>query len=1137
MLFAFGMFSVLGLSPFKGALSRFVVLFDLVDGGRWPLAIAGTLGSFIAVVYSIRLIQAVCFGSEDRSGLPSLRTEFLWMGLTGALGLLTAFMNFFGDAVAEVSMVLFKVHGHVPHAEGTWPWVVLVPYLGAFALFALGRYKGLRDAGAVGLALATVGLAAGSPDLDATSRVFASLFAALMLFATFYSTSFMRRDAGDRHFYFYFMLVLGSLMGLATSRDLGTFYVFWELLTWSGYFFVIHTGRPAALRAGARYFIMCVGGAYLMQLGIVAVAVYGGSFAFDNVGLALTSMPTSVAWLVAICFLVGLGVKAGLVPFQAWLPEADPAAPTHAAGAMSAVLTKAGFLGVLKILIPSLGAGAALTVAGNLSAGLLLSASGVLSLLYGEWQAWRQSDLKRLLAYSTMAQIGEIAAVLGLFSAFAVTASVAHIISHGIMKMLLWLAAGVAIFITGSRRVEDLAGLRDRAPWVSVAFAVGIFGILGLPPFIGFYSKFALVLAALDAGAWPVGAAILLGGFIAMLYYGRLARLVLFASGPTDAGRAPLAMVLPVVGLGALVLAFGLYPEPLFQISQTIAIEMGGGEYAPSWWQHLNVQWTWTTVVGAVGALVVLGAGGNQPKRAAVWSVVAVVATLATLTIEARAFDVLGLAAAGVVLVVGALNLIYSAGYFVHHGARVGRFMAMFLLMMVGLIGIAGASDLLTFLFFWELMSSWPLYVAIVHDESPTSLREGFKYFTVNMAGAALMFFGVGVLASGAGSLAIAELTTVPPRPLVVGAVFVLIGAAMKAAMLTLRVDYQMHPATAPTPVSGYISSVLLKSGPLAAFKLIHLVGAGALASAVGVLFRLDLLSLGLAVIGAVTAFIAALAAMLQTSMKRLLIYSTVAQLGYIMCALTLGDPLSVAGGLMHTVNHALLKNTLFLGAGAIIAQQHIDSLDQLGGAARRMPWTFAAFAVAGLSLAGVPPMNGFASKWLIYVGAMTSGHPFIALLLLGASLGTLAAVLKFIHAAFLGPVSEPSSRLREAPLEMLVPMVLLVAASVVLSFVPGVVLVPVAMVQASLGMTPVEVTLWGGLPGPYGWHPAALGLPLIGFFTLGWLLLARSPRRAVINHTCGEEIKPDRLRLGAGQLFQSPKKLLRSVQNLRGKA
>ena len=115
--------------------------------------------------------------------------------------------------------------------------------------------------------------------------------------------------------------------------------------------------------------------------------------------------------------------------------------------------------------------------------------------------------------------------------------------------------------------------------------------------------------------------------------------------------------------------------------------------------------------------------------------------------------------------------------------------------------------------------------------------------------------------------------------------------------------------------------------------------------------------------------------------------------------------------------------------------------------------------------------------------------------------------------------------------------MVLLVAASVVVSFVPGVVLVPVAMVQASLGMAPVEVTLWGGLPGPYGWHPAALGLPLIGFFALGWSLLARSPRRGVINHTCGEEIEPDRLRLGASQLFQSPKKLLRSVQHFRGKA
>ena len=409
------------------------------------------------------------------------------------------------------------------------------------------------------------------------------------------------------------------------------------------------------------------------------------------------------------------------------------------------------------------------------------------------------------------------------------------------------------------------------------------------------------------------------------------------------------------------------------------------------------------------------------------------------------------------------------------------------------------------------------------------------------MIGASFLFFGVATLAVGANGLsfdAVREAaTTMPVWNLSVGLGCMLLGFAMKAAMFTVRVDYQMHPATAPTPVSGFISAVLLKSGPLFAFKFLLLIGTGVLASRFGLFLRLEPFSYALVLTGAVTAIFAGLMAVIQTGIKKLLIYSTVAQLGYVMCALSLGDSLSVAGGLAHLANHALLKNTLFLAAGAILAQAHITSLDDLGGLARKMPITFAMFLFAGLSLSGMPPLNGLGSKWLIYEGAFLSGHPFVALLLMGASLTTLAAILKFIHAAYMGTSSTISEKMQEAPMTMLIPMFVMNGISLAITMFPGLLLVPISHIQSAIGLHPIDVTWFGPLPGPYGWHPLALLVPFLLVIAIGSAVLYLPGRKfkRVHAHTCGVEADPQKNRLASAHLYATPDRLIRKVLFIKG--
>ena len=1152
---AFGLFSLLGLSPFKGAMSRFLVVYELVGEDLWFLAGAATLASIIAGIYSIRIIQEICFAQPEQvetlpqSTQTSAQSDFSFTSPVSwflmLLCLLTALMNFFPEPVAHVAKLLFGLHSELPHIEGPWPMLSVLPYVGAFGLLLIGFFsERLRNGAAILLAAATLGTIVLSGGHDPVSYLFALLFAVVMLAVTVYSVAYMDHERDRNAYYFFLFLMSGSLIGLAMVEDIGSFYMFWELMTWSSYLLIVQPRTREALLAGERYFVMCLGGAYVMLLGLIWLAREVGGFDFSIVYAHATSLEPITATLIGLLLFVGFAVKAGVVPLHSWLPVAHPAAPSPVSAPLSSILTKAGLLGTIKLII----LGLALVNLHSLS--MAIVALGILSLLYGEIMAWRQSDLKRMLAYSTIAQVGEIVALVGLATTLSTTAGLTHILTHGMMKTLLFLGAGAFIYRAGSRQIADLAGIGRAMPVTALAFTLGLLAIMGLPPFAGFYSKFLMIHASISAGMPAVAAALLVGGVIGVLYYGRLIRVILFDPAPQSSAAgtpAPLLMQLPLAALALLLLAGGLMPDTLLslaaqagqRIAEILDVTPAAGDALGA--ITLHVTWPSAAIACAIGAVLTYLCRGNLRPFAAPVAILTLIVAGYLLYGERSMFEPLTLAFASIVLGLGLLNILYTVGYFAHHGHRMERFLASFILMIGGLVGIARADDLFSFFFFWEIMSSWALYFAITHEETAEALREGFKYFLFNMIGASFLFFGVATLAVGAKSLSFDAVRvaaqTMPLWTLGLGLGSALLGFAMKAAMLTVRVDYQMHPATAPTPVSGYISAVLLKSGPVFAFKFLMLMGLGVLASRFGLLARIEPFNYALVLIGATTALYAGLMAVIQTGIKRLLIYSTVAQLGYVMCALALGDSLSVAGGLAHIANHALLKNTLFLAAGAILAQAHVTSLDDLGGLAKRMPVTFAMFLFAGLSLSGMPPFNGLGSKWLIYEGAMLSGHPFVAIMLMGASLTTLAAVLKFAHAGFMGAPSAVSAKMHEAPWTMLLPMLAMNGVSLAISLFPGLLLVPVSRIQVALGLDPVTASWFGPLPGPYGWHPLVLIIPFALIMLAGWALMVLPGRgfKRVHSHSCGVDIDPLKTRVASADLYATPDRLIRKVLFVQG--
>jgi formate hydrogenlyase subunit 3/multisubunit Na+/H+ antiporter MnhD subunit len=1142
--FAVAALAIMGLPPFPGFTSKFLMLYAAATSGHIGVAAVMLLGGVIAIVYYARVLNILYF--QPYQGEARLREAPAAM--LASIGVLAAALVLGGLApawqialVARVGDLAALTGAGAPQFATPWVGPALVPCLGGLLVYAIGRFSApARDAAAAALAIVTVAVVALDGALDPTAKLFALLFSGVCGLMIVYSLGYIGRAAAANRYYFFAFLMTGSLIGLATTQELNGFYVFWELMTWTSYFLVIHEETEKARRAGFVYLLMCAAGAHVMQLGIVLLHAQTGSFAFSALADKAATLPLAVGAAIVACFFVGFAVKIGLVPLQSWLPLAHPEAPSSVSGPLSGILTKAGVLGFVKVLSIGFGAGALARYAIlGVDAGTALMALGCLTLIYGEIRALFEPELKRMLAFSTIAQVGEIAVVLGIGTALADDAALLHVVNHAMMKTLLFYAAGAFILTTGKRRIEDLAGLGRVMPFTAGAYALASFAIMGLPPFSGFVSKFFMIYAAAMSGHVGVAALMLLGGVIAVFYYARVVSYLFYHpyKGAEGVREAPAAMLTAIGVLAAAIVVCGVAPgwqiDLVARVGDLAALR---GALASGPLPGLVADWPIGATIAMVGAAVVFIAGRVSPVWAGRIAVATLIAALAGVLGQAGRYDLLSFCFAVLIAGVGALNMLHATAYLAD-SHRQGRFFAAFTVMIAGLIGMTYAKDILSFFAFWELMSSWALWAAISHEETAAARREGFKYFMFNTVGASFMFLGLALIAARAGTFELAALgaalKALPPAAVAPGVALVFLGLVMKAAMLPVRIDYQMHPALAPTPVSGYISSVLLKSGPWGVLKLFVLFGGAELFNKLGgEVNGQPVLLYVISVIAAVTILYAGAMAALQNGIKLLLIYSTVCQLGYVLLGVSLGTSLGVAGGLMHFVNHMLLKDALFLVAGAAMAGSHATMLDELGGLGRRMPFTFGVFLLSGLSLAGVPPLNGFSSKWLIFVAAFQSGHWALGAAAMIGSVFTLAAVMKFAHEAFMGTPTAKALAAKEAPLAMRIPMGALAAASVVFGFLPGLLLVPIAAIERELGFTPIAASFLGPLPGLEGWSPLMLSALTLLFFALllPWLKLGRGAEVVRTNiHLCGVvDLAPEAMRPSAERLYETPDAVLR---------
>ncbi len=432
------------------------------------------------------------------------------------------------------------------------------------------------------VARATWTLGAITLRFDGLSLLLAALVLTLTTVVLLYSGPYIGRGAGGEKHYALLLLLCAAIIGLGSAGDLFNLWVWFELMAISSYPLVVfYTRDRLALEAGVKYLVQSSAGSVFILLGIALVLLATGTLDVLGVRQALDSAAVPPAlWLTAgALFVTGFGVKVALVPLHTWLPDAHAQAPSGISAMLSAVVIEAGLIALLRAL--SALAGAAV------SWGALLIGLGIFNMFLGNLLALRQKQVKRLLAFSSISHVGYMVTGLGIAlyvgAAAGAQAGFFHLLSHGLMKGLAFLAVGALMFglqhqlgkaedepgAADSHRalvVDDLAGAARRYPLVALVFSLAVLGLGGLPPLVGFMSKWQILMAgaaARDTALLVVLILIALNSVLSLGYYAPLVnRLYRREAGALVAqGRAiPLAMTAPLALLAAAIVVLGVLP-------------------------------------------------------------------------------------------------------------------------------------------------------------------------------------------------------------------------------------------------------------------------------------------------------------------------------------------------------------------------------------------------------------------------------------------------------------------------------------------------------------------------------------------------------------------------------------------------
>lgn len=853
------------------------------------------------------------------------------------------------------------------------------------------------------------------------------------------------------------MMAMGST-GLILTRDLFNVFVFLEITAIATYGMIALQDDERGLAAGFKYVIAGGLSSAFFLLGTIYLYRLTGTLNIDGMIAASGSgalLATGAGFTALFMVVMALIVELKPFPANGWALDVYEGADPSVAAVIS-VGTSGGIFAALYKLMPMLPEALLGVLAGL----------GVVTFGLSNLMGLRQKDARRMLGYSSVAQIGLVVAAVsfarlqGWSAATTLLVAGGVLVNHLLAKGGLFWLAGITGFASLARLAEKLQGRRG----LLILAGVFVVALAGLPPFPTFWAKWALISELMSSGQilWVI--VILTGSLFEATYVFRFLGAAVTpavlgttaeAAAAPGAGRNGVATLAPGL-FGLLLLLLGVVSAWLFGFRETLLfVPMLA---APALWLLDWLPAKLKGLIAAAGALfygwqIYPLLGGIGVAFLAIFALGGAVVLLALLNRRGRARGVLPLAATLVLSMTALLAAESSLAFFL-------------------------AFELIT-------LSSYLLLL-----RRPVAARAALRYLVFSLGGAFLLMLGLIVLAGAAVSFTMPHLSAAPTLPapgellggasaallgglsvfsapsvagigaggalaaagsaaLPIGAlILIALGFLAKAGAAGLHIWLPGAYAEAEDDISPLFSGILSKVPVVGIFMVVVVIFAAGTGTAGGAAAGSGTAAGGLLLsilgwIGALTALFGALLAVFQQDVKYLLAYSSMSQLGYIFMAFVMGTQLGWTTGLYLSMLHLTFKGMLFLAVAGVVLRTGTRAMHEMGGLIKRMPITFIVALMAIIATSGVPPLAGFGGKWMLYTALIERGWYFQGALAFFASTIAFLYLFKFIHTIFLGQMKLVHRELREAPIWLLIPQIILGLGLMTVSMYPNLLIDP----------------------------------------------------------------------------------------------
>ncbi|MGM0446222.1 MAG: proton-conducting transporter membrane subunit [Bacillota bacterium] len=435
-----------------------------------------------------------------------------------------------------------------------------------------------------------------------------------------------------------------------------------------------------------------------------------------------------------------------------------------------------------------------------------------------------------------------------------------------------------------------------------------------------------------------------------------------------------------------------------------------------------------------------------------------------------------------------------------------------FSILFGSILGVVFAKDFFTLFIFWEIMT-WSSFFIISAGKKDSAQKASYRYLLLSVFGAYLMLTALFIIYSQTGSFefvqVISYLTSISTVKSLLLISMLGVPFLIKSGVFPFHIWVNEAHSSAPKEFSPFLSGLMLKIGVYGLTLLLYLVPLFSILDNTIKFRGLPIFNYILALFGGITIITGTILAIRQEDVKRLVAFSSISQMGYIVMALAIATPLGFSGGMLHLMNHMIFKTTIFLTIAAVIYRTNTTKMSEMGGLIFKMPVTFAAYLTAIIALAGIPPTNGFISKWVIYQALIQKGYIFLSVAAFFGSIGSFMYVFKPLSTIFLGQLKPEHKNIKEVPFTMQFPMYILMGLMVLFGVVPGIQMKIINQIAVYLNIDTVQSTLYT-IEGAFGaWNSLVIFNVFVGGFILALLIFVFAKKSKFVGlmdtYTAGE--------------------------------